>query len=90
MDSVALLFVWLTVFRGSRTGKHLYDLFAVIVHTGGHALFLVARCSRHRFPTGQMDTGHYICYVRQKRQWYKCDDTMVTRASPEEVLSSNA
>ncbi|CAC5394424.1 USP22_27_51 [Mytilus coruscus] len=38
---------------------------------------------------GTIECGHYTCYIRQhKDQWFKCDDHMISRASPQEVLNS--
>jgi ubiquitin carboxyl-terminal hydrolase 22/27/51 len=38
--------------------------------------------------TGRMDSGHYIAYVRQRNQWYKCDDATITKVSLRTVLDS--
>ncbi|XP_067671199.1 ubiquitin carboxyl-terminal hydrolase 22-like isoform X1 [Haliotis asinina] len=39
--------------------------------------------------SGTIETGHYTCYIRlHKDQWFKCEDHMITKASPEEVLNS--
>ena len=50
-------------------------LFAVIVHAGKNS-----------------HSGHYICYVRNitKNEWWKMDDSKVTRVSREEVLAAEA
>ncbi|VDI11999.1 ubiquitin carboxyl-terminal hydrolase 22/27/51 [Mytilus galloprovincialis] len=38
---------------------------------------------------GTIECGHYTCYIRQhKDQWFKCDDHLISRASPQEVLNS--
>lgn len=37
-----------------------------------------------------MDSGHYICYVRKQTLWYKCDDSILTKVTEEEVLGSLA
>lgn len=51
-----------------------YSLFAVINHKGI-----------------SIGGGHYIAYVRQQRDyWYKCDDSLITRAHLSEVLNSEA
>ena len=40
---------------------------------------------------GDVDSGHYFSFVRQhKNRWFKCDDHLVTKASIQEVLSSEA
>ncbi|GAB5372492.1 hypothetical protein AAMO2058_001670400 [Amorphochlora amoebiformis] len=39
---------------------------------------------------GSLDNGHYICYIRRKNQWYKCDDNIVTRVTQDEVKSCEA
>lgn len=40
---------------------------------------------------GDFDSGHYYTFVRQhKSKWFKCDDHLVTKASIQEVLSSEA
>ena len=39
---------------------------------------------------GSMDGGHYVAYVRHHGQWFKCDDSWVTPATPEEVAASQA
>eukprot|EP00045_Choanoeca_perplexa_P008254 m.76033 g.76033 ORF g.76033 m.76033 type:complete len:143 (-) comp14420_c0_seq2:134-562(-) len=39
---------------------------------------------------GTMQQGHYIAYVKQQDQWYKCDDATITMASRAEVLSTQA
>ncbi|GAB1602415.1 ubiquitin carboxyl-terminal hydrolase 22-like [Argonauta hians] len=39
--------------------------------------------------SGTIETGHYTCFIRlHKNQWYKCDDHMITKATPQEVLNS--
>ncbi|XP_052266295.1 ubiquitin carboxyl-terminal hydrolase 22-like isoform X1 [Dreissena polymorpha] len=39
--------------------------------------------------SGTIECGHYTCYIRQhKNQWFKCDDHLITRALPQEVLNS--
>jgi ubiquitin C-terminal hydrolase len=50
-------------------------LFAVIVHAGKNS-----------------HSGHYIAYVRNlsKNEWWKMDDSRVTRATSQEVLSAEA
>lgn len=38
---------------------------------------------------GTIEGGHYTCFVRQQNgQWFKCDDHLITKASLNEVLSS--
>mmetsp|Transcript_12334 Transcript_12334/g.18401 ORF Transcript_12334/g.18401 Transcript_12334/m.18401 type:complete len:624 (-) Transcript_12334:65-1936(-) len=39
---------------------------------------------------GTLENGHYICYIRRKNQWYKCDDSIVTKVSPDEVRECEA
>lgn len=39
--------------------------------------------------SGSLHNGHYTCYIRQQQdQWFKCDDAWLTKATAEEVLSS--
>jgi ubiquitin carboxyl-terminal hydrolase 22/27/51 len=39
--------------------------------------------------SGSLFNGHYTCFIRQQQdQWYKCDDAWITKATTEEVLSS--
>ncbi|XP_064609378.1 ubiquitin carboxyl-terminal hydrolase 22-like isoform X2 [Liolophura sinensis] len=39
--------------------------------------------------SGTIEAGHYTCFIRQhKNQWFKCDDHMITKAVPQEVLNS--
>ena len=39
--------------------------------------------------SGTIESGHYTCFIRQhKNQWFKCDDHLITKASPQEVLNS--
>ena len=39
--------------------------------------------------SGTIECGHYTCFIRQhKNQWFKCDDHLITRALPQEVLNS--
>lgn len=41
--------------------------------------------------TGNMETGHYTCYIRNaKNTWFKCDDHVVTKVYSNEVLESKA
>uniref|UniRef100_A0A915JE60 Ubiquitin carboxyl-terminal hydrolase n=1 Tax=Romanomermis culicivorax TaxID=13658 RepID=A0A915JE60_ROMCU len=48
-----------------------------------YALFAVVNHS------GNMDSGHYTCYVRQmKEQWFKCDDHCVMKTAIDDVLAS--
>jgi len=39
---------------------------------------------------GCLENGHYICYIRRENQWYKCDDTLVTKATIDEVVTCEA
>eukprot|EP00730_Choanoeca_flexa_P015729 TRINITY_DN7288_c0_g1_i2.p1 TRINITY_DN7288_c0_g1~~TRINITY_DN7288_c0_g1_i2.p1 ORF type:complete len:602 (+),score=104.82 TRINITY_DN7288_c0_g1_i2:54-1859(+) len=39
---------------------------------------------------GTMQQGHYIAYVKQQEQWYKCNDAVITMASRAEVLGAQA
>jgi ubiquitin C-terminal hydrolase len=48
----------------------LYDLHALIQHSG---------------ELGNMDSGHYVCFVRHAGLWFKFDDALVCRVSEEEV-----
>lgn len=38
--------------------------------------------------TGQLDSGHYVTYLRLKDQWYKCDDAWITMVSEGVVKAS--
>lgn len=41
--------------------------------------------------TGNMETGHYTCYIRHsKNTWFKCDDHVITKAYTSDVLESKA
>jgi ubiquitin carboxyl-terminal hydrolase 22/27/51 len=35
---------------------------------------------------GAIDNGHYVCFVRKDRSWFRCDDTAVTPVALETVL----
>jgi ubiquitin carboxyl-terminal hydrolase 22/27/51 len=38
---------------------------------------------------GTTESGHYSCYVRhQRRQWYKCNDQVISRENAAKVLDS--
>jgi len=39
---------------------------------------------------GNLDNGHYICYVKHCSEWYKCDDHLISRVSLSSVKASNA
>ena len=39
---------------------------------------------------GTLDTGHYLCYIRNGGSWFKTDDRVVTRVEPAEVAAANA
>ena len=39
---------------------------------------------------GSMDGGHYVAFVRHHGLWFKCDDSWVTPATPQEVAASQA
>ena len=40
---------------------------------------------------GQLSQGHYTCFIRQQLdEWYRCDDSVVSRATVEEVLNSES
>lgn len=50
-----------------------YTLFAVVNHSG------------------TLETGHYTVFIRHtstSTSWFKCDDHMVIKTTPEEVLKS--
>eukprot|EP01125_Pyxidicula_operculata_P010452 TRINITY_DN3433_c0_g1_i5.p1 TRINITY_DN3433_c0_g1~~TRINITY_DN3433_c0_g1_i5.p1 ORF type:complete len:168 (+),score=31.78 TRINITY_DN3433_c0_g1_i5:301-804(+) len=51
-----------------------YKLFAVVNHIGS------------------IDKGHYVCFISHPPSslWYKCDDHIITRASLQKVLGSQA
>ena len=61
----------------------------VFSHTGSfkfsfrYSLFAVVNHS------GTIECGHYTCFIRQhKNQWFKCDDHLITKAMPQDVLNS--
>jgi ubiquitin carboxyl-terminal hydrolase 20/33 len=39
---------------------------------------------------GSLSGGHYTCYTKHEREWYLCNDSLVTRSTIDEVLSSEA
>jgi len=39
---------------------------------------------------GKLENGHYFCYVRRKNQWYKCDDSIITKVTRNQVASAQA
>ena len=39
---------------------------------------------------GEIDSGHYINYVRENDCWFKCDDDKITNVSLREVLDQEA
>ena len=39
---------------------------------------------------GTLETGHYISYVNSKGEWFRVDDSMITRSSAHEVLGCKA
>jgi len=39
---------------------------------------------------GTLQSGHYTCFIRQNITWFRCDDALITKASIEQVLSSEA
>lgn len=40
--------------------------------------------------TGNIDSGHYFCFILHHGCWYKCDDVFVYRVAREDVLASQA
>ncbi|GBG33614.1 Ubiquitin carboxyl-terminal hydrolase family protein [Hondaea fermentalgiana] len=40
--------------------------------------------------TGNIDSGHYFCFILHHGCWYKCDDVFVYRVSRQDVLASQA
>ncbi|XP_031279713.1 ubiquitin C-terminal hydrolase 22 [Pistacia vera] len=38
--------------------------------------------------SGMLDAGHYVTYLRLKKQWYKCDDAWVTEVDEGVVRAS--
>jgi len=40
--------------------------------------------------SGNMENGHYTCFVRQGQAWFKCDDHTISKATKKEVLASKA
>ncbi|XP_020265798.1 ubiquitin carboxyl-terminal hydrolase 22-like isoform X2 [Asparagus officinalis] len=39
---------------------------------------------------GQMESGHYVTYLRLRDQWYRCDDAWITKVDEEIVKASQA
>lgn len=39
---------------------------------------------------GKLDGGHYICYCKRDRQWFKFNDNKVTLATEAQVLGAEA
>ncbi|KAI5813821.1 hypothetical protein BZA77DRAFT_320403 [Pyronema omphalodes] len=39
---------------------------------------------------GEINSGHYICYCRDKEQWFQFDDSVVTLATEKQVLQAQA
>jgi ubiquitin carboxyl-terminal hydrolase 22/27/51 len=39
---------------------------------------------------GELEGGHYIAYVRNGGEWFRCDDAWVTRVAAEEVQAAHA
>ena len=39
---------------------------------------------------GKMESGHYICYCREGKDWFMFDDSKVVLISESEVLEANA
>eukprot|EP01112_Ceratiomyxa_fruticulosa_P013451 TRINITY_DN3788_c0_g1_i1.p1 TRINITY_DN3788_c0_g1~~TRINITY_DN3788_c0_g1_i1.p1 ORF type:complete len:554 (-),score=96.55 TRINITY_DN3788_c0_g1_i1:248-1909(-) len=37
---------------------------------------------------GKMDNGHYSSYVKHMENWFKCDDTLITKTTLSQVLES--
>lgn len=38
---------------------------------------------------GTLESGHYTSFIRLKKdQWYKCDDHVISRATLNDVMSS--
>jgi len=59
-------------FVTNQDDPNLYDLCAVIQHTGN------------------IDSGHYFCFILHFGVWYRCDDVFIRRVYLSEVLSSQA
>ncbi|KAM7511579.1 hypothetical protein LguiB_010454 [Lonicera macranthoides] len=38
--------------------------------------------------TGRLDAGHYVTYLRLSNQWYKCDDSWITRVNEDIVRAA--
>lgn len=39
---------------------------------------------------GNLQSGHYTSFIRQTGSWFRCDDSLITKASIDQVLSSEA
>eukprot|EP01113_Clastostelium_recurvatum_P005456 TRINITY_DN12443_c0_g1_i1.p1 TRINITY_DN12443_c0_g1~~TRINITY_DN12443_c0_g1_i1.p1 ORF type:complete len:625 (-),score=93.15 TRINITY_DN12443_c0_g1_i1:66-1826(-) len=40
--------------------------------------------------SGQMDNGHYISYVRERDNWFRCDDGVISLSSLVDVMKTKA
>lgn len=40
--------------------------------------------------TGSLNFGHYVAYVKVLNEWYKADDSIVTKVDKREVLNREA
>lgn len=67
------------------TASGEYELFAVINHSG------FSKNKKLQLITiGDLNQGHYTCYVQHQNSWFKCDDAYVARVPPLQVLRSQA
>eukprot|EP01080_Neovahlkampfia_damariscottae_P006153 gene6153-10160_t len=39
---------------------------------------------------GNLDSGHYVCFIKQDQKWYLCDDEYIYESSIESVMKSEA
>ena len=56
--------------------------------SGHNCIFQLFAVINHQ---GTLQSGHYTCFIKQaQNSWFKCDDSLVTKASIDEVLRSEA
>ncbi|CAM9188936.1 unnamed protein product, partial [Chrysoparadoxa australica] len=77
--------------RGLDMGKYLSSW---AMDTGEEVKFAPPHLPYNLFAvvnhTGSLSQGHYTAFVRAMEQWFKCDDTWVTHATEEEVITGEA
>ena len=60
----------------------------------GEDIVLEADCNYSLFGvvvhTGKIESGHYVCYVRKRDMWFKCDDAWIISSTQAEVFRCHA